>query len=233
MAKEILEIISSSTCPFAQRTRMALLEKDIKFVLTEIDLENKPEWFLKISPYGKVPIIRDKDTVIFESTIINEYLEETYPLKPLLPKNPKDRAQARIWIDFANVRFVPQIYKLLLAQSERLQSEHVNRLNEALIMMEREGLEKRTSGPYWLGENISLVDFTFYPHLRRFCALEYYRKFEIPQECVLLQQWMGIMEKNKSVNLTQVPNEKLIDSWAKYAFNTSTGTTAKDMRDTL
>ena len=66
------------------------------------------------------------------------------------------------------------------AQKERQQSEHATRLIEALILMEEEGLAARKSGPYWLGENISLVDFTFYPHLQRFCALEYYRNFEIP-----------------------------------------------------
>ena len=233
MAEQELEIISSSTCPFAQRTKMVLLEKGINFVLTEIDLDNKPEWFLKISPYGKVPVIRDQDTVIFESAVINEYLEETFPLKPLLPNKPVDRAQARIWIDFANVRFVPQIYKLLLAQKERQQSEHATRLIEALILMEEEGLAARKSGPYWLGENISLVDFTFYPHLQRFCALEYYRNFEIPRECYLLHQWMNTMEKNESIRACQLPREKLINSWSKYAFNTSTGTTAKDMREVV
>ena len=71
-----VEIVSSSTCPFAQRTRMALLEKNISFDLVEIDLDNKPRWFLKISPYGKVPILRHNDKVIFESSVINEYLED-------------------------------------------------------------------------------------------------------------------------------------------------------------
>ncbi len=55
-----IEIISSSSCPFAQRTRMALMEKGIDFELTEISLDDKPDWFLEISPYGKVPVIRHK-----------------------------------------------------------------------------------------------------------------------------------------------------------------------------
>ena len=120
MNKNEIEIISSSSCPFAQRTRMALIEKEIEFSLTEIDLDNKPDWFLKLSPYGKVPVIRNGDYVVFESSIINEYIEEIFPQKPLLPQNPEDRAAARVWIDFANVRFAPQIYKILLAQSHRL-----------------------------------------------------------------------------------------------------------------
>ena len=122
-----LEVISSSTCPFAQRTRMVLLEKNVDFTLTEIDLNAKQDWFLQISPYGKVPVVRHGDTVIVESAVINEYLDEEFPQKPLMPKTPGDRAKARIWIDFANVRFVPQIYKMLLAQDRERQSEHADK----------------------------------------------------------------------------------------------------------
>lgn len=104
-----LKIISSGTCPFAQRTHMVLLEKKINFTLIEISLDAKPDWFLKISPYGKVPVLHHGDTIVFESAVINEYLEEVFPNPPLLPKSPECRAHARIWIDFANVRFVPQI----------------------------------------------------------------------------------------------------------------------------
>ena len=102
-----VEVISSSTCPFVQRTRMVLLEKQIQFTLTEIDLDNKPDGFTEISPYGKVPVVRHGKTVIFESAIINEYIEEVFPDRPLLPDTPEGRAQAKIWIDFANVRFTP------------------------------------------------------------------------------------------------------------------------------
>tara|TARA_S200000501_G_scaffold220253_1_gene206638 strand:- start:253 stop:969 length:717 start_codon:yes stop_codon:yes gene_type:complete len=226
-----LEIISSSSCPFAQRTRMALIEKGIEFSLNEIDLDNKPDWFLKLSPYGKVPVIRNGDYVVFESSIINEYIEEIFPQKPLLPQNPEDRAAARVWIDFANVRFAPQIYKILLAQSEHLQGEHARRLNDALLMMEHQGLAKRSSGPYWLGEKLSLVDLTFYPHLQRFCALQHYRNFDIPDECGALREWLTKMEESYCVQVTKMSEDKLIKSWAKYAFNTSTGTTADDMRE--
>ena len=226
-----IEIISSSTCPFAQRTRMVLLEKQIQFTLTEIDLDNKPDGFTEISPYGKVPVVRHGKTVIFESAIINEYIEEVFPDRPLLPDTPEGRAQARIWIDFANVRFTPQIYKLMLAQDSGRQLEHAQKLTQALFMMEYEGLSNRSLGPYWLGENVSLVDFTFYPHLQRFSALKHYRNFEIPKECRLLKEWMEIIEDNKSVRAMQIAENILIRNWSKYALNTSIGTTAEDMRE--
>ena len=147
-----------------------------------------------------------------------------------MPKTPEGRAQARIWIDFANVRLTPQIYKLLLAQELERQTEHAQKLETALLMMERDGLAVRSSGPYWLGPEVSLVDFTFYPHLQRFCALEYYRKFQIPKECTLLKKWLKLMEKNLSVQKMQTSKDVLIRNWEKYALNTSTGTTAEDMR---
>ena len=130
-----VEIISSSTCPFAQRTRMALIEKGIPFDLTAIDLNDKPEWFLEISPYGKVPVLRHNGAVIFESAVINEYLEEVFPDSPMLPRDPVRRAQARIWIDFANVRFTPLVYKLMLAQEADAQVALAERLTDALLAM--------------------------------------------------------------------------------------------------
>jgi len=226
-----VEIISSSTCPFAQRTRMALLEKGIDFTLTEIDLDDKPDWFWEISPYGKVPVMRHNGTVVFESAVINEYLEEVFPEHPLLPRDPVGRAQARIWIDFANVRFVPQVYKLMLAQEPERQAVHAQKLTEALLMMEHEGLGKLSDGPYWLGDEVSLVDLSFLPHLQRFCALGHYRDFHIPEECVLLKAWLQLMLQRPSVQAMSPSEETLIGNWSKYAFNTSTGTTAADMRE--
>ena len=86
-------------------------------------------------------------------------------------------------------------------------------------------------GPYWLGEEISLVDFTIYPHFQRFCALDYYREFKIPEECKLLIRWLRIVEINRSVQMMQVSEDVLIRNWEKYALNTSNGTTAEDMRE--
>lgn len=225
-----VEIISSATCPFAQRTRMALIEKGIDFDLTEIDLNDKPDWFLEISPYGKVPVLRHNGAAIFESAVINEYLEEVFPDRPLLPADPVRRAQARIWIDFANVRFTPHVYKLMLAQDAEGQAAQAERLTNALLMMEHEGLGKLSDGPYWLGDDISLVDLTFLPHMQRLGVLAHYRDFHIPDECVLVKAWLQLMGERPSVGAGSAALDVLIENWRKYAENTSTGTTAADMR---
>lgn len=94
-------IYSATLCPYAHRSRLTLLEKGVEFQLIEIDLQNKPEGFTDISPYGKVPAIKHGYKRVWESAIINEYLDEVFPEPPLLPANAIDKAQARIWIDFA------------------------------------------------------------------------------------------------------------------------------------
>lgn len=225
-----VEIISSATCPFAQRTRMALIEKGIDFDLTAIDLNDKPDWFLEISPYGKVPVLRHGGAVVFESAVINEYLEEVFPERPLLPRDPVRRAHARIWIDFANVRFTPHVYKLMLAQEADAQAFQAERLTNALLMMEHEGLGKLGDGSYWLGDDISLVDLTFLPHMQRLGVLAHYRDFQIPEECVLLKAWLQLMCQRPSVMEGSASLDVLTENWRKYAENTSTGTTAEDMR---
>lgn len=227
----ILEIISSASCPFAQRTRMALLEKDLDAKLTVIDLDNKPDWFFEISPYAKVPVVRHGDTVVFESAVINEYLEEVYPDHPLLPKDPAGRAVARTWIDFANVRLVPHFYKCMLAQDAEGQELHKRKILEALSFMEFEGLRKLSDGPFWLGDDLTLVDLTFFPHLSRFPALAEYRGLEIPEDHTRLKQWLQMMWDRPSVKQTSLREEDYIRNWRKYASNSSTGTTARDMRE--
>lgn len=226
-----VDIVSAGTCPFAQRTRMVLLEKGIDFSLTEIDLDAKPAWFLQISPYAKVPVIRHGDAVLWESAVINEYLEEVFPEPALLPRDPVRRAQARVWIDFANVRMVPHVYKMMLRQDEEGQDLHQHKLTEAVLAMEQ-GLRDLSAGPYWLGEQPTLVDFTFLPHVQRFVALEHYRGFVIPASCERLLLWRDAMFALPSVQATRPPDALLIANWAKYAHDTSTGVTAQEMRET-
>jgi len=225
-----IELISSSTCPFAQRSRMVLLTKGAEFKFTEISLDNKPDWFLDISPYAKVPVLRHRDSVLYESSVINEYLDEVLPGPALLPKDPAKRALARIWIAFANDRMVPHVYKIMLRQDEAGQHAHGERLKEAVLLMEQ-GLRKLSSGPFWFGEEPNLVDFTFFPHVQRFRVLEHYRGFTLPDACERLRLWIKVMNALPAVQATKPADEQLIKNWSKYAFNTSTGTTARDMRD--
>jgi glutathione S-transferase len=96
-----LKLISHKLCPYVQRAVIALTEKGVDFERIDIDLANKPDWFLAISPLGKTPVLQVGDKAIFESAVILEYLEETQP-KPLHPPDALLRAEHRAWIEFGS-----------------------------------------------------------------------------------------------------------------------------------
>lgn len=225
-------IYSAKVCPFAQRTRLTLLEKQVDFKLIEIDLNDTPNWFLEISPYGKIPALKRGDDLVCESAIINEYLEEVYPEPALMPSRPGQRAYARFWIDFANTKFVPWFYKLLLAQRPERQEQFAAELRDHLLFMERKGLGDVQAGSYWLGDRPSLVDLAFYPFFERLPVLEYYRDFTLPDECPQLSAWWSTMRQRASVQQLMNPAEFYIHSYTHYADGSASGSTAQDMRST-
>src|SRR3979490_2492503 len=96
-----LKLISHKLCPYVQRAVIALTEKGVAFERIDIDLANKPDWFLAISPLDKTPVLGVGDTAIFESAVILEYLEETQP-KPLHPADALARAEHRAWIEYGS-----------------------------------------------------------------------------------------------------------------------------------
>ena len=178
-----LVFITAEVCPFAQRTHLALREKGLAYDHREVDLSNKPAWFEAVSPYSKVPVLKHGDVVVYESAIINEYLDEAFPEPPLMPRDAAHRAYARVWIDFANSRLVPSFYKVLTAKTAAEQEAEAEKLVGHLRFVETEGLAKLGADPYWLGREVSLVDLAFYPHFERFPALAHYRGIDIPAEC--------------------------------------------------
>ncbi len=212
-----IQIYSAVVCPFAQRSRLTLLEKGINFDLIEIDLQNKPPGFTEISPYGKVPVLKHGEWRVWESVIINEYLDEAFPTPPLMPASAIAKAQARIWIDFANSRFVPTYTTLLRSPAAETQKQAAQELRDHLLFMEREGLSKLSDGgPYWLGETMSLVDLTFYPWFERWPVIEYYRGFQFPPECTRLKQWQNAMSDRTSVKAIANSPDFYIQRYASY-----------------
>lgn len=201
---------------FSQRTRVVLLEKAIDFTATEVDLQNKPDWFIQISRYGKVPAIKHGDVELFESSIINEYLEEVFPKPPLLPSDPAAKAIARIWIDYANTRLVPAFNKLLRGKDSTEQEQGRREFLEALLYVEQEGISKLSgNGPYWLGDNFSLVDISFYPWFERLPVLEHFRNFTLPTETPRLQEWWSVVRDRESIKAVENPVSYYIERFTK------------------
>ncbi len=198
-----LELFSYVACPFAQRTRMVLIEKGITFDLTEIDLSNKPDWFKKLSPYGKVPLIRHQGNVIYESAVINEYLDEVFPAPPLMPSTPAARARARIWMHYCDTYFLPASFRLSASYKDtEKHKEAVHKLEDALRFIEMEGLRKLSDGPFWLGAEVGLVDLHYSPFLERLGAYEEVFGVTLPAECTRLRAWLAAIQERDSYQQT-------------------------------
>ncbi|WP_437968527.1 glutathione S-transferase family protein [Sorangium sp. So ce260] len=212
-----LRLYSAKACPFAHRTRLVLQEKAIDFELTEVDLQNKPRAFVDASLYGKVPAIEHEGHRIWESAIINEYLEEVFPDPALLPREPGKRAIARIWIDYANTRLVPAFAQLLRAETPDHEAEGRKALGEALAFIEREALARSPGGgPYWLGADVSLVDLAFYPWFERLPAVDRLRGFSIPAELTRLRAWIEAVQARDAVRAASNPVDFYVERYAKF-----------------
>ena len=229
-----LQIISATVCPYAQRTRMVLHEKELDFEVVEIDLKNKPDWFNDVSPYSKVPVLRHDGRTIYESAVINEYLEEVFQSPPMMPDDAAGRALARIWIEYCNSQFCSLFYKVLLSQDAVEQKELAEKLIGVLHFIENEGLQKlQGDGDYWMGDAPGLVDFTFFPFFERFPALTHYRGISMPEECQRLINWIEVMSKRSSAVDTGNPAPFYIKNYSRYADGSANGVTAREMKSRL
>lgn len=210
-----IQLYFAKASTFSQRTRVVLLEKGIDFTPIEIDLQNKPEEFLKISRYGKVPAIKHGDAQIYESAIINEYLDEVFPEPPLLPSDPAAKATARIWNDYANTRLAPAFNKLLRGKDTQEQEQGRREFLESLLYIEQEGLGKLSNGQYLLGDNFSLVDISFYPWFERLPVLEHFRNFSFPSQTPRLQQWWSAVRDRDSIRAVANPTSFYVERFSK------------------
>lgn len=215
-----VEIYSAQVCPYAHRTRLALREKGVDFELIEIDVHNRPDWFYDISPYGRVPVLKHGDTHIFESSVINEYIDEVFPDPPLMPKAPADRAKARIWIDFCNTQFTSAFYRLLKADDAAARAEYSDTLLERLHFIDEEGLATG-EGPYWFGEQLTLTDIAFYPFFERFAVLEHFTGITLPDNCSRIHRWFSAMGARDAVKALMNTPEFYIERYRDYGKPTS------------
>lgn len=153
-----LELISFPVCPFVMRARLLLALKGVDYTLTQIDIENKPDWFLAISPLGKVPVLRvGSDAVLFESQVIAEYLDEITP-GTLHSEDPLARARDRAWIEFAT-QLILTGFGHLTAQDAAAQATTRANLDKLLAHLER----NIAGEPFFNGERFLIIDAAYAP----------------------------------------------------------------------
>lgn len=214
---ENIELFSARVCPFAHRSRLALMEKNLPFTLIEIDLRNKPDWYSKVNPAGAVPALRQGDFLLHESLVINEYVNECCAEPPLLPTTVQQRAEARLWIDYAGSSFVPLFYRLLKAQQEEDQSSVTEPMIQVLSVLDGELQRRKGEGPYWFGWQVGLTDIAIYPWFERWAVLEHYRGLRIPEHLDYLLGWIETMQGRDAVMLGSESAEYYIAEYTDYA----------------
>ena len=167
-----LTLVSHHLCPYVQRAAIALAEKGVAFERIHIDLAAKPDWFVALSPLGKVPllIVRQDDgddAVLFESAVICEYLEETQAGTRLHPADPLARARHRGWIEFGS-SILADLWGLETAKDAGGYATKRQALTEKFARVEAE----LGRGPFFAGDDFSLVDAVFAPIFRYFDVFE-------------------------------------------------------------
>ena len=172
MPETHLTLISHPLCPFVQRAAIVLLEKGAPFDRIDVDLAAKPDWFLVLSPTGKVPLLKvgqanRTDAILFESMVICDYLDETQDGASLYPADALSRAQQRAWIEFGTATLA-DAWQFLTAKdrptADAKQAAFRDRLQRLEVVLEQ--------GPYFAGPTFGMVDVVFAPIFRYFGVLE-------------------------------------------------------------
>ena len=94
----MMTLYSGTTCPFSQRCRIVLYEKGMDFQIVDVDLFNKPEDLAVMNPYNQVPVLVERDLILYESNIVTEYIDDRFPHPQLMPADPVMRARARLFL---------------------------------------------------------------------------------------------------------------------------------------
>jgi glutathione S-transferase len=188
-----LVLVSHVLCPYVQRAVIALHEKGVPFQRIDIDLENKPDWFSKISPTGRTPLLRVGDAVLFESAAIVEYLEDTTP-HPLHPSDPIGRARARAWMEQGSA-MLGDIWSLEIATDERAYETARIAIRGRIGVLET----ALGDGPWFFGERFSTVDVVFAPVFRYFDAFDQRVDTKLFEAAPKVARWRRLLAERPSV----------------------------------
>lgn len=196
------KLVSFDVCPFVQRSLITLEEKKVPYDIEYIDLGNPPGWFKAASPLGKVPILFVANEVLFESAVINEFLDESTPGRRLHPREPLPRALDRAWIEFTSTILVDR-NRMQHAKSEEETRELVAGIRAKLARLEA----RLGNGPFFHGIDFSLVDAAAAPLFQRLAwCLELAPDLGVLDDLPKVTAWSAALLNRESVKRSTVPD---------------------------
>jgi len=176
----MMTLYSGTTCPFSQRCRNVLYEKGMDFQIVDVDLYNKPEDLAVMNPYNQVPVLVERDLILYQSNIINEYIDDRFPHPQLMPADPVMRARARL--------FLYRFEKEMFSHVETLEKGNQRIVDKARATI-RDSLAQIapvfTKQKYMLGEEFSMLDVAIAPLLWR---LDFYG-IQLPKQAAPLMKY--------------------------------------------
>lgn len=194
-----LTLISHPLCPFVQRSAIVLLGKNVPFERVNVDLSAKPDWFLALSPTGKVPMLKvrqskGEDAIIFESMVICEYLNETQNGDSMYADDALVRARQRAWIEFST-SMLGNAWQFLNATDQAIAGS-----KRAVFREQLERIESELSlGPYFSGAEFSMVDAVYAPVFRYFSIIDASVSEAIFEGLPHVCAWKAALAKRESV----------------------------------
>lgn len=173
----MMTLYSATTCPFSHRCRIVLFEKGMDFQIIDVDLYNRPEDLAVMSPYGRVPVLVERELILYESNIINEYVDDRFPHPQLMPADPVMRARARLFLHrfeqelFCHIDVVENGSPKAADKARAVISDNLTVIAPVFVKQK-----------YMLGDEFSMLDVTIAPLMWR---LDYYG-IHLPKEAAPL-----------------------------------------------
>ena len=201
----MMVLYSGTTCPFSHRCRFVLFEKGMDFEIRDVDLFAKPEDIALMNPYNEVPILVERDLILYESHIINEYIDERFPHPQLMPADPVMRARTRLFL----YNFEKELFIHVAALEDRAIRGDEKRLNVARAAV-RDRLSQLAplllKNKYMLGEEFSMLDVAMAPLLWR---LDHYG-IELPKTAAPIQKYGERIFSRPAYIEALTPSEKVM-----------------------
>jgi len=187
-------LISHHLCPYVQRTAIALNDKNVPYKRRNVDLSDKPDWFVKLSPLGKVPLLLvDDETVLFESAVIAEYIDEVTG-GGLLSTDSLEKSRQRAWIEYASNSIV-NVGRLYNASNQDTFDQARNAIDTKWQTLDT----NLSHGPWFSGEDFSLVDAAFAPMFRYFEVFEQVLDIDFFSAVPKVSAWRNALAARPSV----------------------------------
>lgn len=201
---------------FALRVQIVLENKDIEFEYLDEDLPNKSQLLLSSNPvHKKVPVLIHNGKPVCESLVILQYIDEVWPSKPLLPKDPYERAQARFWADYVDKKFYDAGLGIVESLEAEIQEQFKKDIKDCFIVLDKAFQNLSGGKPYYGGDCLGLVDVVLASYIPWFVAFEKFGDFKLPdeEECPHLNAWIRTTVENSTVKevMGSIPPNALME----------------------